>query len=130
MVGDQEELAAAISRVLASAAKGKGAHPQYLTAYQILRRLPTALQQVLINEYGEPGKGAGRHFSAVSRVAQVARTVADEPSYLDAQELSFEYADGEAPVGGGSRVVGLYRTRRRHEASDQVGGREREGTQQ
>lgn len=112
MASDHEELSAAIKRVLASAAKGKGQEPHYLTAYQILRRLPTPLQQLLINEYGEPGKGAGRNFSAVSRIAQVARAVADETAQLDAHELSFEYADGEQPVEGGNRVVGLYRARR------------------
>ena len=109
---DQQELAAAIARVLAQAAKGKGREPSYLTAYQILRRLPTPLSQLLINEYGEPGKGAGRNFSAVSRVAQVARAVADKPEYLDAHELAFEYADGEQLVEGGNRVVGLYRAPR------------------
>jgi len=78
-----EELAAAIRAVLARAARGKlasgqaGPHPHYLTAYQILRRLPEPLHQALINEYGEPGKAAGRHFTSVSRIAQLAREIAD-----------------------------------------------------
>lgn len=117
MAIDDEELASAIRVVLAAAAKGRasegeaGSFPQYLTAYQILRRLPEPLRQALINEYGEPGKRAGRHFTAVSRVAQVAREIADH-DYLDAKELTFEYDEDEKPVDSGTRVVGLYRLRR------------------
>jgi hypothetical protein len=121
MTVDDEELSKAILRVLERAARGRvpggraqgtsARHPHYLTAYQILRRLPEAHHQALINEYGEPGKNAGRHFTAVSRIAQIARTLADY-DFMDASELEFQFDEGEDLVAGGSRVVGLYRLRR------------------
>lgn len=113
---DEQELSKAILAVLERAAKGRASatserKPHYLTAYQILRRLPDTHHQALLNEYGEPGKKAGRHFTAVSRIAQIARTIADY-DYMDAAELEFKFDEGEDHVAGGSRVVGLYRLRR------------------
>jgi len=123
MAVDERALREAIHKVLEGAAKGRGhgtaiRYPHYLTAYQILRRLPPAHHQALINEYGEPGKKAGRHFTAVSRVAQIARTIADY-DHLDASDLEFKFDEGEELVTGGSRVVGLYRLRRRATSDQQ-----------
>lgn len=106
----RDVLATAVLDVLAQAAKGKGTHPHYLTAYQILKRLPDDLRVALVAEYGEPGRGAGKKFTAVSRVAQVARDVA-EYDYLDARGLAFELDEGEE-IAAGYPVIGVYRARR------------------
>lgn len=105
------ELATPILDILARASRGKGPRPHYLTAYQILLRLPDAVRQALIAEYGEPGRGAGKNFTAVSRVAQVARDVA-EYDYMDARGLSFEFDEGEEGIEAGFPVIGLYRAKR------------------
>jgi hypothetical protein len=112
MTISDSQLAPAILDVLAHTDTGKGRDPHYLTAYQILRRLPDTLRAELIAAYGEPGKGNGRHFTAVSRVAQVARSVA-EYEYLDAQGLTFEFGEGEDDDAlSGYPVIGVYRKRR------------------
>ena len=104
-----EELTTAVKSVLQDAHRGKGREPHYLTAYQILSRLPTRVRSALVNEYGEPGRGAGRHFTAVSRVAQIAREIA-EYDYLDARGLAFEFDEG-ADLSPGHPVIGIYRLR-------------------
>jgi hypothetical protein len=117
MTTDFTSLSIAITDVLRKADHGRlsngrsGPNPHFLTAYQILRRLPDDVRQALIEQYGEPGRGSGRHFTSVSRIAQVARDIADY-DYMDAKELAFEYDDDEALVDGGNRVIGLYRAKR------------------
>lgn len=48
-----------VRTVLKSAAKGKGSKPNFLTAYQILDRLPDPLRTQLIAERGTRRKGTG-----------------------------------------------------------------------
>jgi hypothetical protein len=110
MTFDRDALVTSILDVLASASKGRGPLPHYLTAYQIFHRLPDALRDALVAEYGEPGRGAGKHFTAVSRIAQVARDVA-EYDFLDSQGLTFE-TDLPEDAASGAPVVGIYRMRR------------------
>lgn len=87
-----------------------------MTAYQILLRLPDDLRESLIAQYGDAGKGAGKHFTAVSRIAQIAREVADY-DHLDSRGLAFEFSEDEHTVAGGNAVIGIYRARRSTPAS-------------
>lgn len=106
----EHELEAAVLAVLANAAKGRGEHPHYLTAYQILERVPDGIRNTLIDELGKPGRHAGKHRTAVGPIKDAARRIA-EVDYLDARGLSFEYGEGEE-LSSGYPVIGLYRLRR------------------
>jgi hypothetical protein len=104
------DLAQPILDILEGAASGKGLSPHYLTGYQILMRLPNELREALIREHGEPGRGAGKNSTAVSRIAKVAREIADY-DFMDSRGLSIEHYEGE-DINPGNRVTALYRARR------------------
>lgn len=116
MTISRDQLVNTIGEVLQNAARGKGTRGHYLTAYQILRRLPEATREALIAEYGPPGRGAGKNFTAVSRVAQVAREIAHY-DYLDAGGITFDGVedDAEDPIRSGYPVIGIYRAKRPEE---------------
>jgi hypothetical protein len=109
MTTTRDSLVRAVQDVLANAASGRGRERHYLTSYQILDRLPPALRDALIVEYGPPGRGAGANFTSASRIAQIAREVGDY-DYLDAQGLAFGVGDVEK-VAAGYSVVGIYRAK-------------------
>lgn len=102
------DIAADVRRVLQRASKGKGSRPQWLTAYQILDRLPQ--RELLVDERGMPGKDAGAHQAAASVVADAIRyELKDEVevTYFDNVGVLFEI-DG-VPVRAGFPVCGIYR---------------------
>jgi hypothetical protein len=78
--------------VLNHAKKGKGASPSFLTAYQILNRLPDPKKTTLINERGVGGKKHGKWDSASKQVALACRMLQRkrliEIAYLDTKEIS------------------------------------------
>jgi len=50
----------------------------WVTSYQILAMLPSAIRVDLISRYGESGEGAGHHYSAATFVAQNAAKLVEE----------------------------------------------------
>lgn len=109
----RDELVVAVGEVLANAARGKGEdhHHHYVTAYQILARLPDALRQALLTQYGQPGQGAGKNYTAASRVAAVAREIG-RVDYLDARGISFDGVGDETEIRSGYPVIGVFRAKR------------------
>jgi hypothetical protein len=99
-----------VRQVLLSAARGKGTTPNFLTAYQILARLPAGVRARLVAERGRGGRGEGTHFAATGVVMHALRSMDDvDVVYLDTGGLQL-LIDGE-PVEAGNRVCGLYRVR-------------------
>ena len=97
--------------VLGEAAKGKGPEPHFVTAHQILDRLPRQRREELVATYGGFGRGAGTNFGAASALADALKSMADvETSYLDTKGVSFG-VEG-AIVAAGYAVVGIDRLRR------------------
>lgn len=99
-----------VRAVLAAANRGKGHAPHFLTAYQILERLPHALRDQLISERGMPGEKAGVYHAAASVVKdallhQLRSEI--EIAYFDNVGASFDVAGSS--VRGGYPVCGLYR---------------------
>ena len=105
------EIVDEVREVLENASSGKGESPHYLTAYQILDRLPDALKDRIISERGPSGKGAGSHYSSASLISDAAELVEDiEISYLDARGLSMTV--GNLGIQAGFEVCGIYRISR------------------
>jgi hypothetical protein len=97
-----------VRAVLERASKGRGSERHYLTAYQILAELPSALRDTLIQQRGLPGVGAGVHYSAASLVSDAAEQLAGiEKAYLDSRHTSFQI--DQHVVAAGYGVSGLYR---------------------
>jgi hypothetical protein len=106
---DANELEGAILDVLRRAATGKGHTPGYLTAYQILTRLPDAVQARLRAEYGNSGKGGGQPFGPASRVAQVAAELTGVVHhYLDTGGLQFDVGQANE-VEAGYTLCAIFR---------------------
>jgi len=93
--------------VLERAHRGKGDRPNYLTAFQILERLPAVTRERLIGERTGGGAGAGTAFASPSVVSQAARMAGAEVDYMDCAGLSIDVA-GQA-VRPGFEVCALYR---------------------
>ncbi len=96
-----------VRTVLAAARQGKGNRPNYLTAYQILDRLPEATRARLIGERTGGGRDAGAVFAAPSVVSRAARMAGAEVEYLDSVGLSVQVSD--RMVIPSFEVCGLYR---------------------
>ena len=97
-----------VEAVMRSANQGKGNSPRFLTAYQILHRLPEATKSRIIAERTIGGAGAGVHYGAPSVVSDAAEMVPHvQISYLDCQDLSISVAG--TPITPGYPVCGLYR---------------------
>ena len=107
---EKQELENDILNILNSASTGKGFEHGYLTSYQILIRLPQYLQQKLKDMHGDfAGRGAGEHFSPVTRVAQVASQMNSvEQGYLDTKGLSFDVGQDEE-VSAGFNLCAIFR---------------------
>jgi hypothetical protein len=100
----------AVRKALLDAATGKGSVPCFLTAYQILSRLPEGLRAQLIAERGRGGKGAAVYYAAPSVVSDAAeRLPGIEVQYLDTGGLKLIIEGHE--LDAGSPVCGLYRLR-------------------
>lgn len=97
-----------VRSVLLAASTGKGDKPQFLTAYQILERLPSPTKDVLIAQRGLPGKGSGSSYSAASLVADAAESIHGvEIAFLDCAGISFTVGRNE--ITSGYATCGLYR---------------------
>src|SRR5947209_19638373 len=102
------DIAGEVRQVLVAARRGKGNRPNFLTAYQILERLPAATRERLIAERTEGGRQIGTSFAAPSVVSRAARLMPDvEIEYMDSVGLSVQVA-GRALVPS-NEVWGLYR---------------------
>ena len=96
-----------VRAVLEAVAAGTDS-PPYLTAYQILGSLPSAIRERLVSERRLGGAGAGVRYSAARVVADAAGMLADvEGRYIDARGLTVSVA-GEV-VSPGHEVAGIYR---------------------
>jgi hypothetical protein len=104
-----EQIEDDVRQVLRSAARGKGASPNYLTAYQILNRLRPEVRARLIAERGRGGRGEGSHFAATGVVMNALKRLgpAVHIVYLDTGGLQL-VVDNET-VEPGNRVCALYR---------------------
>lgn len=97
-----------VAAVLEQARKAGGPAGPYLTAYQILAMLPQPLRNVLLQQRGLPGSGAGVHYSAASLVSDAAELLPNvQKSCLDSRHVHF-IIDGHPPIEAGYGV-GLYR---------------------
>src|SRR3954454_14766131 len=97
-----------VRRVLLEARRGKGNRPNFLTAFQILDRLPTEIRDRLIAERTGGGGGAGTTFAAPSVVSRAARSIAGvDIEYMDSLGLSVQVA--AVPTATSDEVCGLYR---------------------
>ena len=100
-----------VTVVLERANQGKGSSPCFLSAYQILDRLPSALKNDLIFERGLGGKGTGVHYSAASLVSDAAEKVEGiEIDYLDTDGLNITINNQK--VEAGFEVCGIYKLTR------------------
>ena len=82
----------------------------FLTAYQILERLPPAMRAQLIRERGTPGSGAGTYYAAASVVSDAAEMLKPyiEIRFLDTSLLKIMLENG-TEIEPGNPNVGLYR---------------------
>jgi hypothetical protein len=104
------EIIAEVRRVLRSAAKGKGADPNYLTAYQILNRLPADLRIRLIEKYGRSGKTGGRGHGAANQIRGVlTRSLKKELDIVYFDNKGLTLLIGDETIEAGNRVCALYR---------------------
>lgn len=107
-----DEIRDAIVDVLLNASCGRGGDVGFLTAYQILDRLPKATRDLLYNAYGGVGGGTNHNYGAATRVAEVAaEIVGPELRYLDTGGLQFQVADNPTgpTVPAGFELCGLFR---------------------
>ena len=102
-----------VESVLLAAAPGKGEHPHFMTAYQILARMNEVRR--LQRERGVPGARSGVHYSAASVVEQACQMLSRkgivETEYLVTAGLSFDVTD-HPPVRAGNAICGIYRVKR------------------
>ena len=95
-----------------SVLKNMPIHPRgraFLTAYQILERLPSATKDQLITERGTPGLGSGNYYAAANVVSDAAEMVSEiEIELLETSSLSVSLANGNN-IAPGNKNVGLYR---------------------
>ena len=89
----------------------------YLTAYQILERLPSPLRDRLIAERGKPGQGNGQRYTAVTVVTQAAGQICTAEDaeksliYIDGGNIYFEV--GQDLIPAGHEACACYRIRER-----------------
>ncbi|HXT02347.1 MAG TPA: hypothetical protein VN915_16860 [Elusimicrobiota bacterium] len=81
----------------------------YLTAYQILEELPSALSRSLIRQRGRGGKLNGTYYSAASVVAKAAKLAGADIEFLNTTGLELHCA--RERIEAGNPNVGLYRLR-------------------
>ncbi len=85
--------------------------PNYLSAYQILERLPAALRDQIIEERGMPGQNNGNSYTAAKVVTDAAQMLHSKPGfdslYCDGGNLLFEIA-GHV-IRAGNSACAFYR---------------------
>ncbi len=89
----------------------KDDRPYYLTAYQILDRLPNDIRTRLIQERTIGGRGAGVSYGAPSVVSDAAELLKPdiEIDYIDNVGMHVDVAG--TPITPGFEVCGIYRLR-------------------
>lgn len=101
------DLVEAVRAVMAAARRGKGDRPYYLTAFQILDRLPADLKEQLIGERTAGGKDAGVTYAASGVVSRAAQMAGAEIDYIDTIGLRIDVAG--ALISPSYEVCALYR---------------------
>ena len=105
---ESDDLEPHVVDVLRHAATGKGTTHGFMTAYQILHRLPQKVQDRLADEYGQSGKRGGQPFGPASRVAQVAADIPGvSKEYLDTAGLQFDVGQAD-DVEAGYNLCALF----------------------
>lgn len=106
------EIVDEVRDVLQNANRGKGTQPTFLTAYQILERLPKPIKDRLNQERTGAGKGTGVYYGAASVVSDAAEVLERrglvEVAYLDCSGIEIK---GTQPVVPSFGVCGLYRAK-------------------
>lgn len=82
-----------VRNVVKSAFHGKRTTPAWVTAYQVLMRLPQATRDRLISDHGEPGKGSGNYYPA-SQVVKDALLMLNRND-----EVTIDYLDSNDEIG-------------------------------
>jgi hypothetical protein len=102
------DITADVANVLSSASRADGDHPNFLTAYQILNRLPEHIRTRLIQERTLGGRGAGVSYGAPSVVSDAAEMLPNiKVDYIDNRGMQVEVA-GQT-ITPGFEVCGIYR---------------------
>lgn len=100
-----EEVRAVLARAPDAGRYGRS----FLTAYQILERLPAAIRDRLIAERGLGGLGTGTSYAAPSVVAQAAEMLDAEIAAFDSVGVTISVAGQTIVPGAG--IVATYRLR-------------------
>ena len=96
-----------VRQVLVKASAGCDT-PPYLTAYQILDRLPLPIKEGLISQYSIGGAGNGASYSAISAISQSAQSLEGvDITYIDSVGLTINVGDN--PVIPGNEHVRIFR---------------------
>ncbi len=99
-----------VKAILKSTQKDSHYGHSYLTAYQILEKLPSQIRDQLIKERGMPGQGSVNNFTAASVVSDAAEMLPGiEIVFLDSSFLKIMLRDGTNLVVPGNANIGLYR---------------------
>ncbi len=102
------DITAAVADILRSASRADGNHPYFLTAYQILNRLPQDIRTRLIRERTMGGRGAGVSYGAPSVVSDAAEMLPNiKIDYIDNRGIQVEVAGHT--ITPGFEVCGIYR---------------------
>ena len=96
-----------VRSVLVNAHRGEWERPNFLTAYQVLERLPPSTRETLIAERTIGGRGTGVSYSAVTVVAQAAALAGAIPEWLDCVGISVDVAGRKLTPG--FEVCALFR---------------------
>ncbi len=100
-----------ISVALQSARTGKGVDPHFLTAYQILQKIPGPIRKALIDTQRTDtvGKGAGEYSTAASAIGKIAGRIqgVDCSAYIVTTGMWFRF--GKTHVQAGNGVARIYR---------------------
>lgn len=105
---DNENAKSIITEVLLEAKAGKGSHPCFLSAYQILAQFPDMERTALIEKHGDTGKGAGKHYSAATHIAKLASGMEGiEIVYVDTTGMKFTV--GNKDIEPGYEVCAFFR---------------------
>jgi len=104
-----DQLVQEVRRVLLNATDGKGTAPGFLTAFQILDRLPQELRDGLIRQRGGVGAGSGASYSPTKDIANAIKALGNEvePLYMDARGITFKV--GDETVSPGYGMISIYR---------------------
>jgi hypothetical protein len=107
------DLAPLVRQLLSETARGRTGLHEYVTAYQLFRRMPPDLRKRLASKLARPGRGAGEYHSGASAIAKACsgiRTELDVDS-IDTGDVIFQTRKNSGAVAS-SRVCTLYRLRR------------------